>query len=159
MNSQDLTLAAKTAKTRNRLSAPMRWLKDNNLLIGPILDYGCGKGGDVKRLHTKGYDIEGWDPVYFKREIDRKFNTITCIYVLNVIRLEEDRQEILDKMEDMLVEGGIIYLVVRRDIETDGFTARGNWQSNLYLDLESIHERKKKFQIYKIRKSHNGLGR
>ena len=41
-----------TAITRNKLSIPILYLHKKGLLNGSILDYGCGKGGDVKQLHT-----------------------------------------------------------------------------------------------------------
>ncbi len=56
----------KTALNRAELSRPFRTaLADNILAEGrTIFDYGCGKGGDLRRLAAMGYDCAGWDPVH-----------------------------------------------------------------------------------------------
>ena len=46
----------KTAIKRNKLSAPMRYLSENNLLKGDLLDYGCGRGDDADLLSMDKYD-------------------------------------------------------------------------------------------------------
>ena len=56
----------RTAINRQGLSAPMQILARQDYLEGShsILDYGCGKGDDLRELETHGLDVEGWDPVY-----------------------------------------------------------------------------------------------
>ncbi|HEY9694428.1 MAG TPA: methyltransferase domain-containing protein [Oculatellaceae cyanobacterium] len=74
-----------TAIERVYLSFPARFLIENNLLQGKILDFGCGFGNDVKLLQQKGLDITGYDPYYFPQYPNEKFDTIICFYVLNVL--------------------------------------------------------------------------
>ena len=50
-----------TAKERTSLSFPSKWLRQNNLLIGEILDFGCGFGFDTDQLQKEGFDIVGYD--------------------------------------------------------------------------------------------------
>ena len=44
----------KTAKSRQTLSVPMRYLR--LCLNGRLLDYGCGKGSDADALGMEKYD-------------------------------------------------------------------------------------------------------
>lgn len=47
----------KTAIARNTPSAPCKWLDKQGRCVGPILDWGCGKGADVMYLRNAyGYD-------------------------------------------------------------------------------------------------------
>lgn len=45
-----------TAIERTSMSFPTRWLKQNNLLKGEILDFGCGFGFDTDQLKEQGFD-------------------------------------------------------------------------------------------------------
>ncbi len=78
-----------TAKKRDCISMPTRKLLDLGLLKGEILDYGCGYGKDVELLKAKGFNVTGYDAYYFKDLPIRKYDTIICNYVLNVILQEE----------------------------------------------------------------------
>jgi 2-polyprenyl-3-methyl-5-hydroxy-6-metoxy-1,4-benzoquinol methylase len=53
-----------TAKERDTLSYPAKLLLDKNLLVGEILDFGCGFGTDVELLKTNGKNIVGYDKQY-----------------------------------------------------------------------------------------------
>ena len=73
----------KTAITRTKMSAPVKFLKGQGLLQGRTLDYGCGKGFDADVLQCSKYDP------HFSPELPKgKFDTIICNYVLNVIESE-----------------------------------------------------------------------
>lgn len=56
----------KTAIDRNQLSQPMQVLARHDYLNGDwsILDYGCGKGDDLRELEAHGIDASGWDPAH-----------------------------------------------------------------------------------------------
>ena len=51
-----MTLAWKTAIGRNKPSAPLRALETKGLIVGDVLDYGCGKGYDAYYLGSDSYD-------------------------------------------------------------------------------------------------------
>ena len=87
----------KTAINRNQLSQPMQALARHNYLNGDysILDYGCGKGDDVRELEAHGIDVTGWDPVHRPNEKYSKRDLVNLGFVLNVI---EERQERTDTL-------------------------------------------------------------
>lgn len=72
-----LLMGFKTAMTRDSASAPIAHYKANGLLTGEVLDFGSGMD---KHEFTK------YDPYYqfTPRVLQRKYDTITCNYVLNV---------------------------------------------------------------------------
>ncbi len=82
----------KTAIDRNQLSQPMQALTRHNYLNDDysVLDYGCGKGDDVRELKAHGIDVTGWDPVHNPNEEYSNRDIVNLGFVLNVI---EDRQE------------------------------------------------------------------
>ena len=87
----------RTAIDRNQLSQPMQALARHNYLNGEysVLDYGCGKGDDVRELEAHGIDITGWDPVHRPDEDYSNRDIVNLGFVLNVI---EDRQERTDTL-------------------------------------------------------------
>jgi len=133
-----------TAKERDKLSFPMNWLKRNNLLIGNILDFGCGFGSDADILNKLEFDVAKYDKYYFKDFPKSKFQTITCIYVLNVVDVWE-QSEILMSISNLLKPGGKAFLVVRRDISKEGFRThfvykKQTYQTNVVLPFKSIYK-------------------
>ena len=123
-----------TAISRKKLSRPCNYLKSQGLLQGKILDYGCGRGQDCDILHSEGYDIRGYDPHYRPVLPEGRFDTIFCIYVLNVIPDVDERQEVVLSIRKKLKVDGEGYIAVRGKVK-EGFTSRGTWQGNIFLDL------------------------
>ena len=127
--------AHKTAIKRNKLSAPAQWLLNNGYIKGGVLDYGCGRGEDAGRLGCEGYD-----PHYFPWLPIGPFDTITCIYVLNVICDTFERRTVLKQISDYLGSDGRAYIAVRNDRKAcKGFTKTGSWQGLITLDLPVVH--------------------
>ncbi|MBK8041467.1 MAG: methyltransferase domain-containing protein [Haliscomenobacter sp.] len=131
-----------TAKQRDGISMPARYLYSKNLLKGKILDFGCGFGKDVEALQAKGLDIEGYDPHYFPPMPRKKFDTILCFYVLNVL-LPEEQTEVLMNVSRYLQPSGKAYFSVRRDIVHEGFRmhalhGKPVYQCNVRLPYKSI---------------------
>ena len=142
-----------TAISRTKLSAPTRYMLENDLLSGLILDYGCGKGFDVNYLREIGFKIEGYDPYYFPDYPKYKYNTIICNYVLNVIEKEKE-DLVLGNIKELLETGGTAYITVRRDVHNEGYRKRGKmvtYQRNVILDFEKVKENNN-FCIYKFSK-------
>ena len=94
-----------TAIERTSISFPTRWLKQNNLLKGEILDFGCGFGYDTDQLKEQGYDITGYDNYYRPDYPEKRFNTILCNYVLNVLEPNE-QAEVLMSVSELLKPAG-----------------------------------------------------
>lgn len=87
----------KTAITRYGLSAPMQALAKHGYLDGrfSLLDYGCGKGDDLRLLERNGIACAGWDPHYRPAAPLRKADVVNLGFVLNVIESPEERVEAL----------------------------------------------------------------
>lgn len=132
----------RTAIGRNKLSKPTRFLKENNLLTGNILDFGCGRGQDADRLMMDKYD-----PYYFSEYPTKKYDTIICNYVLNVISSEEQKQ-VISQIQELL--SGIAYITVRRDIKKD-IKTKFTTQRVVKLSYPSIFK-DSTMEIYKIEK-------
>ena len=62
------------------------------------LDYGCGRGDDIKFLNELGIPAKGWDP-YFNPDEDllTKSDVVNLGFVLNVIERPEEKIEVLKK--------------------------------------------------------------
>ncbi len=90
----------------------MRILAERKLLVQPILDFGCGRGKDADV-----FGLEKFDPVFFPTlTANFLFRTVTCIYVLNILPPEKQR-EVLRSVNSHLDPGGSAFFAVRRDIQ------------------------------------------
>ena len=87
----------KTALIRSDLSRPLRVALSDDLLgeSGTLMDYGCGRGGDVARLSDAGLDCVGWDPVHAPEGQRRLSSVVNLGYVINVIERIDERRETL----------------------------------------------------------------
>ena len=159
-------MSYKTAISRRKLSAPARYLLGQNKIKGLtnyqglrraplVLDYGCGKGGDSRRL-----GIAGFDPHYFpwtgrSRDARRRRKTILCTYVLNVIESPAERVRLLADIYSLLLPGGQAYITVRSDKQNlKGRTKRGTWQGFVELPLPVEHKAAG-YTIYRLEKETN----
>ena len=126
-----------TAIARKKPSVPMRHLaKIGFLENGRKLDYGCGRGFDADFFHMDRYD-----PHYSPAKPTKKYDIITCNYVLNVVS-EFDGANILQEIKGLLKAEGTAYITVRRDIKKEGYTSKGTYQRNVVLDLPILKETK-----------------
>lgn len=141
-----------TAIKRTALSVPTRYLLKYNLLKGRILDYGCGFGYDTDELKRRGYDIIGYDYYYRAESPNGKFDTIICIYVLNVLEPYE-QAKVMMNVSNLLSPNGTAYFAVRRDIKEEGYRLHAiyheyTYQCNVYLPFLSL-ERNSSYELYK----------
>ena len=131
-----------TAKERETLSFPAKFLVNENLLVGNVLDFGCGFGKDVELLKAKGINVVGYDKHYFPKYPTKKFDTIICFYVLNVL-MQEEQANVLMEISQLLKPTGKAYFVVRRDLQHEGFRMhkvhqKPTYQCNVVLNYKSI---------------------
>lgn len=150
-----------TAKERKYLSFPAKFLLSKNLLIGDVLDFGCGFGNDVELLRKKGVSIEGYDSYYFPKDPTKKFDTIICLYVLNVL-MQEEQANVLMEVSHLLKPTGKAYIAVRRDLQYEGFRIhkihrKPTYQCNVKLGYKSILKNEN-CEIYEYR-HYNQLSR
>lgn len=89
----------KTAIDRNQLSQPMQILARHNYFNGEysVLDYGCGKGDDMRELEAHGIDISGWDPMHCSEGGLVNSDIVNLGFVLNVIEDRDERNETLKR--------------------------------------------------------------
>ena len=87
----------KTAIGRTDLSRPMQLAVTAGLLSDgdTFLDYGCGRGDDLRGLEALGFDCCGWDPVHRPDGELRESDVVNLGYVVNVI---EDPKERVDTL-------------------------------------------------------------
>lgn len=143
-----------TAKERESISFPARHVLNKGLLIGEVLDFGCGFGKDVEVLKDKGIDIVGFDRHYFPSYPQKQFDTIICFYVLNVL-MQEEQTRVLMEISQLLKPTGKAYFAVRRDITYEGFRThkihqKPTYQCNVILPFFSIF-RNENCEIYEYR--------
>jgi diadenosine tetraphosphate (Ap4A) HIT family hydrolase len=120
-----------TANERESLSFPAKILLNQNLLIGDVLDFGCGFGSDIKMLKEQGLNIDGYDKYYFPLYPNKKFDTIICFYVLDIL-LPEEQASILMELSQLVKPTGKVYIAVRRDLEFEGFRIHEIHQKETY---------------------------
>lgn len=115
---EDLT-GFRTAQERRKASAPMRWFEAKGLLAGDVLDYGCGR--DV-------HDHARFDPAYAAdwELLDREWDTVTLVYVLNVVPLEYLRAEVLLVVRGLLAKNGQVLVAVWKKGSADSRSSKGH---------------------------------
>ncbi|WP_405999424.1 DNA phosphorothioation-associated putative methyltransferase [Streptomyces sp. NBC_00829] len=86
-----------TAIGRAALSVPARQALADRQLVPErtILDYGCGRGGDVRSLDRLDCRITGWDPYYRPETKLEQADVVLLTYVLNVIEDPAERRRSL----------------------------------------------------------------
>lgn len=104
-----------TAKKREYPSFPTKWLFNQNLIKGEVLDFGSGYGKDGEFLRDKGFDVTDYDPYYKPEFLSNSFDTILCQYVLNILPPSEQSFVIM-RVSELLKEDGKAFFAVRRDI-------------------------------------------
>jgi len=87
----------KTALGRSLLSRPVARAIEDGLITNEttVLDYGCGRGGDVERLTRQGIKCVGYDPVYRPEPVTGPADVTNLGYVINVIEDARERAEVL----------------------------------------------------------------
>jgi len=87
----------RTAISRKRLSRPVaRAVADGIITKGrSVLDFGCGRGDDVRLLREQGVRARGWDPHYAPDGDDSPADVVICSYVANVIEDPRERDRVL----------------------------------------------------------------
>jgi DNA phosphorothioation-associated putative methyltransferase len=88
-----------TAIARAALSVPARQaLADRQLVPGrTVLDFGCGRGDDIRALERLDCQITGWDPYYRPDSPLEPADVVLLTYVLNVIEDPAERRQTLER--------------------------------------------------------------
>jgi len=110
--------------TRTNLSRPVALaLQDGVLQVGhTFFDYGCGRGGDVRRLAHQGFRAHGWDPVHAPAGPRHRADVVNLGFVINVI---EDASERLKALRTAWsLADRVLVVAARPDWEARGLVAR-----------------------------------
>jgi hypothetical protein len=138
----------RTAIARKALSGPARYLREAGLLRGRLLDWGCGRGFDCDELGAVGFD-----PHYRPELPVGQFDSAYCVYVLNVIPDQAERDRVQDSVVERLKPGGVAYFAVRADSASlRGWTSKGTWQGEVVPRGECI-KATSAFRIYRVVRS------
>jgi DNA phosphorothioation-associated putative methyltransferase len=113
----------RTALVRAELSRPLKLAIVDGLLRDPmsVMDYGCGRGSDIRLLQDRGFDCVGWDPTYAADGMRRPSDVVNLGYVVNVIENLAERCEALARAWE-LAQGALI-VSARLQAETPDVTA------------------------------------
>ncbi len=135
----------KAAIVRGDLSKPVRLALEAGLLNSEstFFDYGCGHGGDVERLTSRGISSSGWDPHYRPHTSQKPADVINLGYIINVIESFAERRETLIRAWELTQKILIVaaqVLVVKGSSQIaygDGIvTSRNTFQK--YYDQEEL---------------------
>ena len=131
-----------TAKERDKVSYPTRKLFNMGVLKGVVLDFGSGLGKDAEFLNEHGVSCTNYDPHYAPEYPEKRFDTIICQYVLNVL-LPEEQADVLMSVSELLKPEGRAFFTVRRDLKRFGFRTHyvhkvETYQCNVVLPYKSF---------------------
>ena len=118
----------KTAIQRWSLSRPVALALEDGLLSTKttFFDYGCGRGGDLKRLHQMGVPVSGWDPAFFPDEERTPADVVNLGYVVNVIEEPEERAVALCAAWELTQK----LLIVSARLDWEARTVAGDFHSD-----------------------------
>ena len=121
----DEVLRHRTAIDRNKLSQPMQILAKHSYLNGDysVLDYGCGKGDDVRELEAHGVDVSGWDPAHYTEGLLVRSDIVNLGFVLNVIEDRLEREETLKRAWQYTEKALIVSVMIAGDSVISQFKA------------------------------------
>lgn len=139
-----------SAVHRTKPSMTIQWLKEQGLLIGDMLDYGCGKGLDADYFGMDKYDA--YDPNWCNISLttDKRYDTIVCNFVFNILEPGEEFS-VLENIQRLLKEDGIAYIIVLRNVRKMA-SYKKDLQHYIVMSLESIRHVKRWYEIYKLTK-------
>jgi DNA phosphorothioation-associated putative methyltransferase len=103
MTGQWLSDRRLTAIGRSALSVPARQAVMDWLITptASVLDYGCGRGDDVRSLMQMQFNATGWDPYFSPDGEHRPSDVVLLTYVLNVIEDPDERRATLRRAWDL----------------------------------------------------------
>ena len=119
-----LSKLGRTAISRPELSRPLKLAIVDGIISSTtrILSYGCGRGDDIRRLRTLGYEAIGWEPVHRPRSELSPTSVVNLGYVVNVIEDTDERIEALREAWALARE----VLVVSARLTIDGRALRAS---------------------------------
>ena len=118
----------RTALRRGDLSRPVQLAIEHGLIneFTRVFDYGCGRGGDVRRLQRHGIQCEGWDPVHRPSAAIQAADVVNLGFVVNVIEDPKERAETLGKAWNLSERMLIVSARLTNEIRSGGWVPYGD---------------------------------
>jgi len=125
----------KTALRRSGLSRPLRIAIEDGFVTTKtsVFDYGCGRGGDLQRLRSRGVSCTGWDPEHRAGAPKASADVVNLGFVVNVIERPGERAETLSDAWRLTRELLVVSAQLEHDMRSDrlrpysdGFLTRSN---------------------------------
>ena len=133
----------KTAIVRFRHSKPVALALSHGIITSGIsvLDYGCGRGEDLKYLENAGIQAAGWDPHYRPNTPLTSADVVNLGYVLNVIENPKEREDTLRIAYGLAKRALVVAVRVDHALESaiefsDGLLTRCGSFQKLYRQSE-----------------------
>jgi len=136
----------KTAMTRNKPSLPLKLAIQKGFIQKDttILDYGSGKGFDVKYLESLGIPVASYDKYFQPTLPEGTFHTVFLSYVLNVIVDRQERETTLCQAFSKATDRLIVSVRTYRDLANvktatpylDGYITSANTFQHFFMDYE-----------------------
>ena len=136
----------KAALKRSELSLPMAATINRGILLPhhTHLDYGCGRGDDVRFLQAMGFRSQGYDPYYFPGT-NKAADVVTLIYVLSTIEIPMVRCEALISAYQLARQTLVVSAITGRSrnhagiVYNDGVITRWGTFEKCYSHTELKH--------------------
>jgi len=108
-----------------------------------VMDYGCGRGDDIRCLPRMGFNAVGWDPGHRPSGPRRPSVFVKLGYVLNAIERLTERAETLKAARELAEDSLVVAALVSVDTSAkavpfgDGvLTTRGTFQK--YFEQQEL---------------------
>ena len=140
----------KTAMGRTRPSPFAEFVVSSlssEIRIQSILDYGCGRGEDVRFYGHHGFNAIGFDPhpgFGSTNEPTGTFDVVLLLFVLNVLASPQERINTLRAAARYVADGGVLIVAARSPSEIEQEAASKGWTP--FNDGYWSHETKGTFQ-------------
>jgi DNA phosphorothioation-associated putative methyltransferase len=132
---------ARTAKARKGPSAPTilydRLFRDERPIysvlqpsteVKTILDYGCGRGADVRWLKERGYQVDGYDPKFAPILPDKTYDAVLLNYVLCVLPEKKTRVQVVKRALQRVKRRRFLCVAVRSAKEIERNARAAGWE-------------------------------
>lgn len=116
----------RTAMRRHQCSRPIAAALADGIVTADtdVFDYGCGHGGDIRYLKTRGFAASGWDPHHRPDAAKSAADVVNLGYVLNVIEDPAERAEVLRAAYELARR--VLVVAVRVDQVPSTYTEYGD---------------------------------
>lgn len=132
----------RTAIERTSLSRPIQLgVADGLIHAGTtVFDYGCGRGGDVARLHAMGIACSGWDPVHKPHAARAEADVVNLGYVVNVIEDPAERAQALTNAWSLCKRALIVAARLTVDTSIKDATQHGDGLVTRHGTFQKLYE-------------------